>query len=198
METRAQLRRALRAARNSLTAHERRVSARQVARHVVTSRLFASARRVAVYFPSGGELDPEPIAQQARRMGKALYLPVLPPMAEYRLWFVRWRPETRLIRNRFGIPEPEISRREVAKPIQLDLVLMPLVAFDGLGNRLGMGGGFYDRTFAFVTRRRSWHKPRLLGLAYEFQRVERIHHYPWDVSLDGVATEDGVTRFHPG
>jgi 5-formyltetrahydrofolate cyclo-ligase len=76
----------------------------------------------------------------------------------------------------------------------LDVILMPLVAFDGQGNRLGMGAGYYDRTLAFLRHRRHWRKPRIIGLAYEFQRMPALPAEPWDVPLDGIITEAGFYK----
>jgi len=80
------------------------------------------------------------------------------------------------------------------KPHALDLILLPLVAFDKSGHRLGMGGGYYDRTLAFLAHRRLWRKPHLLGTAYQFQQLETLPTQPWDIPLDGIATEQGVLR----
>ena len=81
--------------------------------------------------------------------------------------------------------------------ISLDLVLVPLVGFDDQGTRLGMGGGFYDRSFATRLFRRYWRKPRLIGVAYELQRVAHLDRQPWDVALDGVVTEQRLYLFSP-
>ena len=78
---------------------------------------------------------------------------------------------------------------------RLDLVLMPLVGFDSTGSRLGMGGGFYDRSFAFLRRRQKWRKPNLIGAAFDCQKVEQIDGQSWDVPLSGVMTESGVELF---
>jgi 5-formyltetrahydrofolate cyclo-ligase len=97
---------------------------------------------------------------------------------------------TRMAPNRYGIPEPLDARPLRAR--QLDLLLMPLVGFDHRGYRLGMGGGYYDATLAFMQHRRLWRKPRLVGIAYECQRVEALPHDPWDMPLDAVLTERRV------
>ncbi len=91
--------------------------------------------------------------------------------------------------NRFGIPEPIARGRRLTLPWNLDLLLMPLVGFDTDCHRLGMGGGFYDRTLAYLRLRRSWRRPRLLGLAHDCQRIERIEPRPWDIPLESVITE---------
>ena len=96
--------------------------------------------------------------------------------------------------NALGIAEPEHTRRfDPRKVWSLDLMLLPLVAFDAAGNRLGMGGGFYDHTLAYLHQRRRWRKPTLLGAAFALQQVDHLEAGVWDVPLDGVATEHGVT-----
>ena len=108
--------------------------------------------------------------------------------------FGRVGRNTRMAPNRFGIPEPIDAKPLRAR--QLDLLLMPLVGFDLEGNRLGMGGGFYDATLAFMRHRRVWRKPRLVGIAYECQRVDTLPHEPWDMPLDAVLTERQLYRFN--
>jgi 5-formyltetrahydrofolate cyclo-ligase len=125
-------------------------------------------------------------------MRRECYAPVLPSRGRM-LRFARIRRETPMTRNRFGIAEPLDARPLRAR--QLDLLLMPLVGFDHRGFRLGMGGGFYDATLAFMRHRRNWRKPRLVGIAYECQRVESLPHDPWDMPLDAVLTERQLYRF---
>lgn len=181
------LRQQLRTQRLHLSAAERQAAALAIAGRLVKTAEFVAASTVAGYWACRGELDAAPLLERAWAMGKAVYLPVLTGDA---LQFAPYRPGTPLRRNRFQIPEPEISPAEWLPPSALDLVLTPLVAFDSTGTRLGMGGGFYDRSFAFL-RDPAWsgHRPRLVGLAYEFQRVETLVRQPWDVPLDAVATE---------
>lgn len=126
------------------------------------------------------------------RMRKTAYLPVLSRLAADHLWFAQASSGMELKTNHFGIPEPVVKTAELIRAHRLDLVLLPLVAFDAHGNRLGRGGGFYDRSLEFLRHRRYWKKPHLIGLAYEFQRLERVPTDDWDVLLDGVVTERGV------
>jgi 5-formyltetrahydrofolate cyclo-ligase len=86
-----------------------------------------------------------------------------------------------------------LVHRQRIQPLALDLVLTPLVGFDHKGNRLGMGGGYYDRSFAFLLRRQNWKKPRLVGLAYDFQQLDKLPAKNWDVPLTAVATD---THWH--
>lgn len=186
---RRELRNELRAARRALTEHERRQCAEDCARHLLNLPAFRNARRIAAYLPADGELDTAPLIERAWAMGKRVYLPVLLPQGENRLWFARYTPDTPLVRNRFGIPEPARAAHTRIAPLALDLVLTPLVAFDAQGHRLGMGGGFYDRSFAYLLRHACWLRPRLIGLAYEFQRQPRLPAQAWDVPLHAVATD---------
>jgi 5-formyltetrahydrofolate cyclo-ligase len=91
--------------------------------------------------------------------------------------------------NRFGIPEPQLPAAQQWQPEALDAVLVPLLAFDRHGNRLGSGAGYYDRSFAFLGTRRPRPAPLLIGVAYAMQEVERLAIEPWDVPLDYIATE---------
>jgi 5-formyltetrahydrofolate cyclo-ligase len=111
------------------------------------------------------------------------------------LWFTPYAADSELVQNRFGIPEPRVLPRRRVPPWRLDLILVPLVGFDSAGNRLGMGGGFYDQTLAFLQRRSHWRKPRLLGIAYDFQQLDQLPAEPWDIPLDGIATESRIHLF---
>ena len=103
---------------------------------------------------------------------------------------------TRQRSNRLGIAEPEGARIIGAR--WLDVVFLPLVGFDSRGVRLGTGGGFYDRAFAFRRWRTVWHTPQLIGLGYSFQQVGHITSAPHDVLMDAVVTEKGVVRCATG
>jgi len=189
---REQLRRRMRRERRRLTAAERAEAAEQLTWRVLEQPLFVRARRIAFYLAVRGEMDVTPLMEHAWRMGKHVYLPVLVPYRHNRMWFAPYRPDQPLTPNRFGIPEPAVAVREMINPRALDLALVPLVAFDGRCRRLGMGGGYYDRTFGFLRYRRSWRRPALLGVAYEFQRVARLTAASWDVDLTAVATDEAV------
>ena len=171
-------------------------AARGLAVIVANTRLFRVSRRIASYFPNDGEIDPTAVLTRIWSLGKSAYLPVLSRGIQRRLRFAPARPGMELRHNRLGIPEPIVPDRELVDARILDLILVPLVAFDTAGNRLGMGGGFYDRTFDFLHRHQHWQRPRLLGLAHDFQLVEAIEADPWDVPLAGVIT-DQATYFAP-
>lgn len=183
---RRELRRLMRARRRALQIGRQRRSARLLAQRAARRPWYVGARNIAAYIAADGEIDPALLVQRALREGKRVYLPRL--LAGNRLAFGEYRLGDRMRRNRFGIPEP-VDARAVALE-DLDVVLLPLVAFDRRGNRLGMGGGFYDRTFARLRRGRG-RKPALVGLAHGFQQVAVLPRQPWDVPLGGILTERG-------
>ncbi|BAO43091.1 5-formyltetrahydrofolate cyclo-ligase [Thiolapillus brandeum] len=185
-------RRRIRARRRKLDPAYRRAAATAACKQLLSLNRFQSARRVALYLAADGELDPLPVLRKACAMGKHCYLPVLHPVREQSLWFVRWQPGEALHPNRYGIAEPRWKPQGLVKPWALDLVLMPLVAFDEQGNRMGMGGGYYDRSFAWRFHRHFWKGPELVGYAYELQKLTRIRASKWDVPMDAIVTESTV------
>ncbi len=184
------LRQALRRARRALDAPVRRRHARALSRRLGRDLRFLRARRIGAYLATDGEMDPAPLL--ARAGARHIYLPVLRPHPERTLWFIRHRPGDRLLPNRYGIPEPTLRGRHILPPWHLDLLLVPLVGFDPRGHRLGMGGGFYDRSLAYLRHRRHWRRPLLVGLAHECQRVPELPLQAWDIPLDLVATEERI------
>jgi len=194
-DARTTLRRALRQQRRSLTQQQQQAAAQALDRLLGRHALFLRSKHIALYLPNDGEMDLTPLLARALSMGKRCYLPVLSPIYHNRLWFAPYDGTNRMELNRFGIPEPVTSWSQVRPVWTLDLILTPLVAFDSNGNRLGMGGGFYDRTLAYLKRRKRWHKPRLLGTAHTFQQVANLPSESWDVPLHGVVTERELHYF---
>jgi 5-formyltetrahydrofolate cyclo-ligase len=187
--SRTQLRKCLRQARNALPPARQRAAAQGLYRQLSHHPLFRRARSIALYLPNDGEIDPRPLLRCAQKRGKQTYLPVLSPWPRTKMVFQRVRAGERLRPNRFRIAEPLSRVRWQRKVWTLDLVLLPLVGFDEYGGRLGMGGGFYDRSLAYRARRTTWHKPTLLGLAHECQKVDRLQQAGWDVPLQGTVTD---------
>jgi 5-formyltetrahydrofolate cyclo-ligase len=173
---------------------ERRRAARQIERLALSHRLIASGCRAGFYIPAKGELDCLPLVSRALWLGAECYLPVVPHHSQKKLWFTRLGEGPHWAVNRFGIPEFG-HRHDKFRAAWLDVLFMPLLGFDLRGYRMGMGGGYYDASLAFLARRRSWRRPRLIGLAFEAQKVERLPEDPWDVPLDGVVTEQRFYRF---
>ena len=189
MNTRADHRRSLRDKRRGLSLRQRRDAAQRVSRLSVLPALFARRQRIAFYLANDGELDPQPLMERLRGAGRRCYLPVLNTHRRRPMRFAPYTPGMPMAANRFSIPEPVVVPRAWLPAERLDLIIMPLVGFDRDGNRLGMGGGFYDRTLSFLRHRGAWRRPFLLGLAYEFQCLDQVESRPWDVPLDGVVTE---------
>ncbi|WP_298449402.1 5-formyltetrahydrofolate cyclo-ligase [uncultured Marinobacter sp.] len=193
--SRNELRKHLRQLRRALSAPEQEQASASLALNLLKNPDLHRARHVAIYLPNDGEIDPHPYMAMAmaRNKGVHFYLPVLHPIHPGRLVFSPYYDGIELIANRFGIPEPAFSKGLRRPAWALDAVMFPLVGFDANGGRLGMGGGFYDRTFAF-TRLRPRLAPKLIGLAHDFQKVNKLPIEPWDVPLHSVVTDSQVYR----
>ena len=187
--TRPQLRRLLRKARRELSPCAQRLAARGLYQQLAQHPLFRRAKHIALYLPTDGEIDPRLLLREAQRRGKTTYLPVLSAWPRTKMVFQRLSPGEKLRPNRYRILEPRINHARQRKVWALDLVLLPLVGFDETGGRLGMGGGFYDRSLAYQARRQSWRKPTLLGLAHECQKVGSLAQASWDVPLQGTVSD---------
>ncbi|MDO9316982.1 MAG: 5-formyltetrahydrofolate cyclo-ligase [Gammaproteobacteria bacterium] len=188
---RASLRKSLRHCRRQLTPREQDAAASRLYDQVAGKRFFHCARRIAFYLPGDGEIDPGLLMAAALERGQHCYLPVIHPHKKNALVFVRFRSGDVLQTNRWGIYEPRLRSAALIPARALDLVLVPLVGFDAACNRLGMGKGFYDRTFGFRasgvrSRRRS---PRLIGVAHECQRVSALKAQDWDIRMDRIVSD---------
>jgi 5-formyltetrahydrofolate cyclo-ligase len=189
------MRKALRAQRRTLSTAQRKVCADAIAHNVDCWLHLRPSWRIALYAALAEELDTTPLIELARARGCRIYLPRIDRHSLGRkMQFVAMSSRQRS--NRLGIAEPEGSRIIGAR--WLDVVFLPLVGFDSRGVRLGTGGGYYDRAFAFRRWRAAWHTPPLIGLGYSFQQVEQIIPAAHDVLLDAVVTEKGVVRCATG
>ena len=191
-----ELRRRLRAERCRLSSATQRRHAQQLALILGRHRVFLRARNIGGYWAADGEIDPRPLLKLAQARHKPCLLPVLRPHPRRKLWFVRHAAGDPLQANRYGIPEPSLRNGRIRPPWALDLLFLPLVGFDADCNRLGMGGGYYDQTLAYLSTRTHWRRPLLVGLAHECQRVERLEVRPWDIRLDMVVTEKRIYARH--
>lgn len=189
------VRRRMRRCRRALTRSGRREAARAIVRHVLHEGVAWRAQRFGLFVPHGAEIDVLPLINRLRALGKSVYLPVLPKgVRQKKLWFARLDDGARWVGNRFGIPE--IASGQGVRARDLHVLCVPLLAYDAHGHRLGMGGGFYDATLAFLRHRRHWRRPLLLGVAYACQRHDAcLPCDPWDVALDAILTEQGVEHF---
>lgn len=192
----ASIRKQLRSQRRSLSAAQQSILSEKITSILCSQDFFLRARRVGVFLASDGEIDPSSIVGICHRSSKKCFLPVIHPLKINRLHFAHYRENTPLAANRFGILEPNLNVSNIAPAWSLDLILMPLVGFDRQGNRLGMGGGFYDRTLAF-TARDHHPAPLLVGLAHSFQELAEISPQPWDIAVDHIITEQEIIRCKP-
>jgi 5-formyltetrahydrofolate cyclo-ligase len=184
--SKARLRREVRARRAALTVTTARAAARSAIHRLLSLPFMARARRIALYLPTGSELDCTPLALQAWARGRAVFLPVI---CGSRLRFAPFRRGADLRTNRFGILEPVTHARNLRSPRQLDVIVAPLIGFDRKGGRLGTGGGYYDRTLAFLKLRSCARRPHFVAVAFEIQKLDTVPVEEWDVCLDAIITE---------
>ncbi|MEQ9893029.1 5-formyltetrahydrofolate cyclo-ligase [Pectobacterium aroidearum] len=184
--SRQQIRQAVRQHRRLLTPEQQALFAQQACERVMTHPEIIRADSVAAFLSFDGELDTSPLIQQLWQQGKRVYLPVLHPFRAGHLLFLRYAPDTKLVRNRLKIMEPRLDVRQVLPLPQLDILLTPLVAFDHQGQRLGMGGGFYDRTLQY--RKQMSRGPYPIGLAHDCQQVDALPVESWDIPLPEIIT----------
>ena len=187
------LRTRLRSARRALTAEAQSQAADELLFRLQELEVFSRCARVALYLPNDGEIDPSHMIKWCEKHNRHSYLPIV-RQVDKRNWlmFAEVRSDSQLEPNRFGILEPVVDQRLWLEARDLDVVLLPLVGFDRAGNRIGMGGGFYDTTFEFLKRETSKRKPLLIGVAHEIQKVERIDAESWDVPLAMVVTNQAI------
>ena len=187
---RRQLRQDLRTGRRALPAAARIAAADALANHLLALPFAPQSGYVAGYWAMDGE-----IALHAWQMqlppGLTYCLPVLADGG--RLGFAPWRPGDALVSNHHGIPEPDLSPAALLEAASLSLVVVPLVGFDEHGHRLGMGGGWYDRSFAFRHERSA--PPYLVGAAFALQQMPPLAAEAWDVRLDAICTESRCFDF---
>jgi 5-formyltetrahydrofolate cyclo-ligase len=189
------LRASLAARRRAVASGARAHAARLVARNVARALPLKAGARIALYAALPAELDTTPLIELAQQRGCRIYLPRIDrPRSARGMRFLEMSGALR--KNRLGIDEPDNAASLGAR--WLDLVFLPLVGFDRSGVRLGTGGGFYDRAFAFRRWRHAWHAPRLVGLGYAFQEVAHIAAAAHDVRMDAVITDEGFIRCTTG
>ncbi|WP_333601945.1 5-formyltetrahydrofolate cyclo-ligase [Atlantibacter hermannii] len=184
LSTRQQIRQQIRLRRKSLTHEQQTQAAQQAAARMMGFAPVVEAQTVAAFLSFDGELDTRPLIEGLWRAGKKVYLPVLHPFSAGNLLFLRYFPDSDLVLNHFKIHEPALDVRHVLPLNKLDVLITPLVAFDTTGQRLGMGGGFYDRTL------HNWRAHGLfpVGYAHDCQQVDALPVEEWDIPLPAVIT----------
>ena len=189
MET---VRRTLREQRRSLDPAARHAAS--VAACALVRPLLAAATSIGAYVAIAGELDPAPLVDWAWSRSVPVYVPKI--TAGRSMVFAPWDAGGGRQVGAFGVPEPT-AEAPVRAAARLAAVLVPLVAFDRSGTRLGTGAGFYDRAFAFRHDQPRGSEPLLIGLGYSWQELATIDRQPWDVPLDYIVTESEVVRARP-
>ncbi len=194
-ETRAQLRSQLRVKRKQLSTLQKQSNASALAECLMNTSAFKAAKNIAVYLSNDSEIDLQALIYLIWESHKNCYLPVLDKKKLGHLIFLPYIKSQPLVTNKFNIAEPKYDVKQIIDARELDIIFMPLVGFDKHLNRLGMGGGFYDRSLAFLAQADSNSlpdsKPRLIGLAHSIQEVDEIPTEAWDVKLNQMFTEKG-------
>ena len=185
-----QLRLDFKTKRLAITAAQRMQTAEAVAQHLLQLPEWSSANYVAGYWATQGEV-PLHVVQMRLQTPRVWCLPII--QADKTLKFAPWRSGDDLVSNQYGIPEPDVSPTSALDARDISIVLIPLFAYTLTGSRLGMGGGYYDRSFAF--RHTQSTPPLLIGVAYSCQEANDIPAHNWDVKLDILINEQEVLRF---
>lgn len=181
------IRKHIRQQRRGLSEHECQAASSNVVTLISEHLKPFAYQHIAIYLAQHGEIDPFELTIHHHWHNKHFYYPIIGKRYTNQMHF--GSIDAPMGYNRFDIPEPKLPRSKQRKPTQLDLVIVPLVAFDRSGNRMGMGGGYYDRSFQFRRYREHFTKPLLVGVAHHFQEQENLPNQPWDVPLDAVVTD---------
>lgn len=174
--------------RQALSAQQQSTAANKLLTTCLSSTTLAQAKSIACYIANDGEIDPIKIIDYCWQQGRCVLLPVLHPFSKGHLLFVEYHPNSATRKNVYGIGEPIVTSTNIHTLDTIELILTPLVAFDKKGNRLGMGGGYYDRTLAPI--RRDTLSTQLIGLAHTCQQTDSLLTDRWDIPLNGIATPD--------
>lgn len=188
--SRQQIRADIRKKRNQLPSDTQYLAGLDLIRQFAQLPELLSAQHIALYLTADGEIDTKPLIEWLWQQGKSTYLPVIHPFSKGHLLFLRYQSDTPMVLNQYSIAEPKLDQTQVYPVAKLDLVCTPLVAFDRQGQRLGMGGGYYDRTLApwFATGQ----GPKPIGLAHDCQQVEQLPVESWDVPLPKIVTPSRI------
>ncbi|MDV7106263.1 5-formyltetrahydrofolate cyclo-ligase [Vibrio sp. TH_r3] len=192
-DVRLAIRKDIRQQRNALSSFDQVSAAKQLLAQLKFLPKLNHAKNIALYLSVDGELDTKPVIEYLWEQGKHVFLPVLHPFSKGHLLFLRYEQNTVMTLNAFRIPEPKLHLSNVIPMAQLDIIFTPLVAFDANGNRLGMGGGYYDRSLAH------WHKTGEgaipIGIAHNCQQIAKVPTESWDIPLPFIATPSKIWKW---
>lgn len=175
--------------RSQLSEKELHLTSKAITERIRSFKFPKELTKIGIYYAVNNEVDVHPLCKILWQESKRVYLPIV---EKKKLLFGEYRDTSNLKNNRFKIPEPIVSIESQISAFELDLIFMPLVAFDPMGNRIGMGGGFYDRTLDNKQLDNDLKKPILVGVAYEFQKQNKIQPNSWDIPLDMIFTESKI------
>lgn len=198
--TRASIRQTLRSRRKALSSTFQQKAADDLLSVLKNNSVIKQAKHIAVYLANNGELDLQPFIHWCWQQNKHIYLPIVHPFSKGNLLFLHYDNNSTMVSNKYNIDEPKLDVRNI-KPIQeLDIMLTPLVAFDNTGARVGMGGGYYDRTLAkwyehYALNKQ--HTPAIFGIAHDCQQITKVPHEAWDIPLPKIITPTRTIECKP-
>jgi len=175
--------------RSQLSEKELHLISKAITERIRSFKFPKELTKIGIYYAVNNEVDVHPLCKILWQESKRVYLPIV---EKKKLLFGEYRDTSNLKNNRFKIPEPIVGIESQISAFELDLIFIPLVAFDPMGNRIGMGGGFYDRTLDNKQLDNDLKKPILVGVAYEFQKQNQIQPNSWDIPLDMIFTESKI------
>lgn len=191
--SRQDFRASIRQKRNQLSSDTQHLAGLDLVTQASTLAEFQHAQHIALYLTTDGELETMPLIESLWKQGKKTYLPVIHPFSKGHLLFLHYHSSTPMVLNRYSIPEPKLDQTQIIPVSSLDVICTPLVGFDSSGHRLGMGGGYYDRTLE------PWFKtgkgPMPIGLAHDCQHVESLPIEDWDVPLPKIVTPTKIWQW---
>lgn len=194
-DNKQELRNQLRALRNSISISNSEAAANNLCLQALQLPLYINAKNLAFYWPHDNEINPLPLLNASLQKKKNCFLPALLIDLQQKLVFASYSETTTLIKNRYGILEPELNFSTLIDLIELDIIFVPVVGFDSHGRRLGRGGAYYDSTFAEFHKHPLKKWPILIGLAYSCQEIDKIPTNIWDWQLDMIITENYIVNF---
>ena len=183
------IRKIIKEKRSQLSEKELSLTSKAITERIRSFKFSKELTKIGIYYAVNNEVDVHPLCEILWQENKRVYLPIV---EKKKLLFGEYRNTSNLKNNRFKIPEPIVGLESQISAFELDLIFMPLVAFDPMGNRIGMGGGFYDRTLDNKQLDNDLKKPILVGVAYEFQKQNQIQPNSWDIPLDMIFTESKI------
>ncbi|MDO6444305.1 5-formyltetrahydrofolate cyclo-ligase [Colwellia sp. 1_MG-2023] len=195
--SRNEIRQLIRQKRQSLDESSQQQQSQLLAKSLKNHPKVLTAKSIAIYLTNDGELNTHDFINECWDQKIKTYLPVLHPFSKGHLLFLHYHAQTAMIRNKYHILEPKLNVQDVLPMEQLDIIFTPLVAFDNTGARLGMGGGYYDRTLnKWYTQKEQTAKPYPIGLAHDFQQVDKVPSEHWDIPIPEIITPNQHFKFY--